>query len=570
MLTDPKDILKQYWGYDDFRASQRDIITSVLNGNDTLAVLPTGGGKSITYQIPSLAKEGLCIVISPLLSLIKDQNESLLKRDIKSIALTGGMHYKELDIALDNCVYGAIKFLFVSPERLKNTLVLERIKRMNVNLVAIDEAHCISQWGYDFRPSYLELSNLKDILPNTPFLALTASATPKVIEDIQVKLKFKNPTIINGGIERKNLSYNVLHQTNKRKKLLELLTKHSNESGIIYAHTRKDVRELAEFIIASGFKADFYHAGLSSQERIAKQNSWQKNKLNILVATTAFGMGIDKPDVRYVIHFDIPGSIESYYQETGRAGRDNDSANAYLIHNDYDIDNYINRIEQSLPDYETIKRIYQGLANTYQLAIGSGEGAVYDFDVKGFANKYNISLSALYTGLNVLERQGYISTNTGFYESSKLLISVPHQELYHIQVVNPEIDNLLKTLLRSYAGLFEDFMKIDESKIAKRLNWTEEKVRRLLRKLDSQEMVNYIERTDSPKIVFEQARVDVKYLKITKEYLRNRIEQTRYRMDSVIDYLKDNKTCRSIQLATYFGFKQTKQCGICDVCKVKS
>ncbi len=569
MLINPTDILKKYWGYDDFRASQLDIITSVLNGNDTLAILPTGAGKSITYQIPGLAKEGLCIVVSPLLSLIKDQNESLLKKGIKSIALTGGMHYKELDIALDNCIYGEVKFLFVSPERLKNDLVIERIKRMNVNLIAIDEAHCISQWGYDFRPSYLELSSLREILPKTPFLALTASATPKVIEDIQAKLKLETPTVINGGIERENLSYNVLHQTNKRKVLLELLVKHSNDSGIIYAHTRRDVRELADFIKASGFKADYYHAGLSAQERINKQEYWQKGKLNILVATTAFGMGIDKADVRYVIHFDIPSSIESYYQETGRAGRDNKAANTYLIYNDYDIDNYVNRIKQSLPDYEVIKRVYQGLANTYQLAVGSGEGSIFDFDVKAFANKYKIDLPGLYTSLNVLERQGYITTTTGFFETSKILILVNHQHLYTIQVANAETDNLFKTLLRSYAGLFEDFIKIDEAKIAKRLNWSETKVRSLLRKLHNQEIISYIERTDNPKIIFEQARQDIKYLKITKEYLKNRIEQTQYRMDSVIDYLKNNNTCRAIQLSSYFGLKQIKQCGICDVCSKK-
>lgn len=567
MLNTPQDILKKYWGYDSFRDSQLDIIQSVMNGNDILAVLPTGAGKSITYQVPTLLSDGLCIVVSPLISLIKDQNEALINRGIKSIAIAGSLHFNELDIALDNCVYGDVKFLFLSPERLNNSLVVERIKRMNVSLIAIDEAHCISEWGYDFRPKYLELYKLKELLPDTPTLALTASATPKVEEDIVEKLFLNKPKIFNSGIERHRLSYNVFDVSNKRKVLLDLLNKHSNQSGIIYAHTRRDVKELSEFISSQNHNSDFYHAGLSYDERYYKQEQWKKNKLNILVATTAFGMGIDKPDVRYVIHFDIPTSIESYYQESGRAGRDNKDSSTYLIYNDFDINNYISRVKQSIPNYDTVKRVYQGLTNTFQLPIGSGEGLSFDFNIKAFSDKYKIDLNTIYNCLNVIERQGYISTNSGFYDSSKVIIKVNHKELYNIQVANKDIDELLKTLLRSHTGLFEDFIKIDESKIAKRMNWSETKVKQLLNKLSNDNIIDYLESTNNPKIVFEQVRVDVKHLKITKEFLNNRIEQAENRMNSMVEYLRNTSTCRSIQLSAYFGITQSNKCGICDVCK---
>ena len=463
----PREILKQYWGHDDFRPMQEEIITSVLQGHDTLALLPTGGGKSVCFQVPALAAEGICVVVSPLIALMKDQVENLKTKGIQAIAIVSGMGRREVDIALDNCIYGPIKFLYISPERLASDLVRERIRYMNVNLFAVDEAHCISQWGYDFRPSYLKIADLRELHPKVPVLALTATATAQVREDIQEKLLFKQPDVYQKSFERRNLRYVVQNTENKLKKLLDVANGIQG-SGIVYVRSRKETFEIAKFYNENYIKADYYHAGLPIDERSAKQEAWKTNRTRIIVATNAFGMGIDKPDVRFVIHKDIPESLEAYYQEAGRGGRDEQRAYGVLLYNRTDRVKEEKKFQLSFPSVEEIKRIYHHLANYCQLAYEAGEGESFDLDLGEFCARHQLDAIKTLNALKFLEQDEYVSFNESVYLPSRFRFEVLNEELYNFQIQNPGWDAFIKTLLRSYGGSFENYVRLKEFDLARR------------------------------------------------------------------------------------------------------
>lgn len=413
------NILAKYWGYHSFRPLQEEIITSVLQGNDTLALLPTGGGKSVCFQVPALVQEGVCIVISPLIALMKDQVDNLQKKGISAIAITSAMHKREIDIAFDNCVYGNIKFLYLSPERLITPIAQARIQKMKVSLIAVDEAHCISQWGYDFRPSYLEIAKLRELQPKVPVLALTATATPEVVKDIQEKLRFKKANVLQKSFERKNLAYVVIGEEDKLSRLLKVVN-NVGGTGVVYVRNRKKTQEVAAFLQKNKIPADFYHAGLTPGERSQKQDSWIKNKTRVIVATNAFGMGIDKPDVRFVVHLDLPDSLEAYFQEAGRAGRDEGKAYAVMLYNEADINDLKSNVEMSFPSVEEIRQTYQALANYYQLAVGSGEGAAFDFDISELCRNYKLEPVTVFNSIRFLEKEGYISATEAVYQPSRI------------------------------------------------------------------------------------------------------------------------------------------------------
>lgn len=562
---DIHQILLQYWGYSSFRPLQEDIIRSALNGDDTLALLPTGGGKSICFQVPALAKEGICVVISPLIALMKDQVENLQKRGIKAVAIFSGMTKREIDIALDNCVYGNIKFLYVSPERLETDIFKARLEKMNVNLFAVDESHCISQWGYDFRPSYLNIIKLREMKPGVPFLALTATATPEVVIDIQQQLGFKKENVLQKSFERKNLSYVVLNEEDKNNRLLKILNKVKGTS-VVYVRSRKKTKEIAHFLINNGVSADFYHAGLINEERSRKQLDWINNKIRVIVSTNAFGMGIDKPDVRTVVHLDLPDSLEAYFQEAGRAGRDEKKAYAILLVEQADRMDLEQRIVSSFPPIEIIKQVYQALANYYQIPIGAAFSETYNFDIIAFSKQYNLPVTTAFNGLKFLEKEGYLLLSEATYNPSRIKIEVSKTVLYDFQVKHPKYDVFIKTLLRSYTGLFDNYTKINESEIAKRLSTDKTKIVAALEFLQSNQMIDYIKQTQTPQITFTTPRLDIKELSISAKNYQERKEVAIKKMESVIYYASANHKCRSEILLNYFGQKDTYRCGVCDVC----
>lgn len=562
---DIRQILLKYWGYSNFRPLQEEIVTATINGIDTLALLPTGGGKSICFQVPAMAKEGICIVVSPLIALMKDQVENLLKRNIKAIAIYSGMTKREIDIALDNCVYGNVKFLYVSPERLETEIFTERLKKMNVNLFAIDEAHCISQWGYDFRPSYLNIANLRELKPDVPFLALTATATPEVVIDIQKQLGFKNENILQKSFERKNLSYVVLNEEDKLNRLLKILTKIKGTS-VVYVRSRKKTREIAQFLYQNNISADYYHAGLTNEERTTKQHNWIENKTRVIVSTNAFGMGIDKPDVRTVVHLDLPDSLEAYFQEAGRAGRDEKKAFAVLLVEEADRMDLEQRIISSFPPIEAIKQVYQALANFFQIPIGSAYNESYNFNITIFSNQYNMQVTAVFNCLKFLEREGYLILSEAYYNPSRLRIEISKEDLYEFQVKNSKFDTFIKTILRSYSGLFENYTKIDEFELAKRLSSTKEKIVNGLSYLHQLKIIDYIKQTNLPQITFTTERLNVNDIRISPQNYKDRKEIAIKKMESVIYYSNTLHKCRSQILLTYFGENNTFRCGVCDVC----
>lgn len=557
-------ILKQYWGYDAFRPLQEDIIQSVLQGRDTLALLPTGGGKSICFQVPAMMQEGICIVVSPLIALMKDQVENLRKRGIEAIAIYSGMGYREIDIALDNCIFGKIKFLYIAPERFYSELVRERIKYMKVNFFAIDEAHCISQWGYDFRPSYLQLAALREAHPEVPILALTASATPRVVEDIQERLNFKAKNVFSKSFARPNLGYMALEEENKMNRMLRIVKKVGG-SGVIYVRNRRETQEIARFLLNHGVPADYYHAGLGIKEREGKQQAWTNNQVRVIVATNAFGMGIDKPDVRFVIHLDIPDSLEAYYQEAGRAGRDGKKAFPVLLYNQEDRERLWKTYQDSFPSVTFIQQTYHHLANHYQIAYGAGKGMSVDFDLVEFARKYQLEVMQTMSALKFLERDGWISVSEAVFIPSRFKFEVDFHELYKFQVQAAKYDPLIKAILRTYGGVFDFYVPINEYEFAKKLGVSYETIVQLLEGLEKQQIGSYLRSTDKPQLQFLQPRVDYKNLYIDTEFIRERKQVKGEQIQAIYRFL-DTKACRSKTILYYFGEENSTYCGECDLC----
>lgn len=562
---DIKQLLLKYWGYSQYRPLQEEIIDSILKGNDTLALLPTGGGKSICFQVPALAQEGICVVVSPLIALMKDQVDSLLKRNIKAVAIHSGMSKREVDIVLDNCVYGNIKLLYVSPERLETEIFKERFKKMKVSFIAIDEAHCISEWGYDFRPSYLNIAKLREQNPTIPFLALTATATKEVVIDIQKQLGFKKDNVLQKSFERKNLGYVVVKEENKLERLLILLKK-IDGTAIIYVRSRKKTKEIASFLYKNSISVDFYHAGLSNDERTQKQHNWMANKTRVIVSTNAFGMGIDKSDVRLVVHLDLPDSLEAYFQEAGRAGRDEEKAYAILLFEEADRMDIEQRVVNSFPDIEMIKNVYQALANFYQIPVGSGLNQSYLFNISDFSKQYNLNVYSVFNCLKFLEKEGYLILTEAYYSPSKIKMELKKDDLYEFQVKNKKYDLFIKTILRAYAGLFENYIKIDEFEIAKNLKTSKDTVVKVLSYLKKLNVIDYVEQTSLPQLIYSTARIDATNLNISKQHYHDRKVIAIKKMESVIYYAATNHKCRSQILLAYFGEKDTYRCGICDVC----
>lgn len=560
-----QQILTRYWGHSSFRPMQEEIIESVLAGNDTLALLPTGGGKSICFQVPAMASDGICIVISPLIALMKDQVQNLKARGIPAVAVVSGMKKSEVDIALDNCVYGKEKFLYVSPERLTSDIFIERLKLMKVNLLAIDEAHCISQWGYDFRPSYLKISEIRQYIPNVPILALTATATKNVVTDIQQKLLFKKENVFRKSFERKNLAYIVLYEEDKLSRLLKVV-RNVKGSGVVYVRTRKRTSEIAEFLRRNSVSAAAYHAGMLTSDRSKVQDDWIKEKIRVVVATNAFGMGIDKGNVRFVVHIDSPDSIEAYYQEAGRAGRDEEKAYGVLLYNQNDREELERRLELGFPEMSKIRNVYQALANYFQLPVGSGLGVSFDFDIHSFCSNYNFQVAETYSCLKILEMQGLISMSDTAALQSRLMFLVKANDLYEYQVKNPKFDHFIKLLLRSYEGVFDDFVNINENDISSRGNISKDETIRLLNQLQQLKILQYIPQSESPQLTFAEVRLDQKDLYIDRENLALRKDLAMEKARSFLHYAETGNRCRSQMLVAYFGETDTERCGVCDYC----
>ncbi len=562
-------LLKHYWGHSTFRPLQENIIQSILDGTDTLALLPTGGGKSICFQVPALAMDGVCVVISPLIALMKDQVDNLTKRGIKACAVYSGMKKQEIDVLLDNCVYGKIKFLYLSPERLSSELVKVRLCKMKISFLAIDEAHCISQWGYDFRPAYLRIAELRELLPQQKILALTATATPEVVKDIQQQLNFKNSKVFIASFERKNLAYIVLQEEDKWNRLLKIVTSLKG-AGIIYARNRKRTQEIALFLQRNSITADYYHAGLSPQVRDTKQNNWMLNNCRIMVCTNAFGMGIDKPDVRFVVHLELPDSLEAYFQEAGRAGRDGNKSYGIVLFQSVDSNESMHRLKQGFPTVSEIKSVYQALCNYYKLAIGSGLEITFDFDSADFCNTFNLKANHVFNCLKFLEKEEYLSLSDSSKTNAKLKILLNKQTLFDFQVANKDLDILIKTILRSYSGAFDEFILISETELAKRTAQKKEDIIKQLNYLNKLKVISYFPQSFLPQLTFTRARVDVKKLTISAEVLSKRFELAAQKLNAVIHYAESTKLCRSQMLLHYFGESTAGFCGVCDVCLAKN
>jgi ATP-dependent DNA helicase RecQ len=543
---------------------QQPIIEAVMQGHDALALLPTGGGKSVCYQVPALAMDGICIVVSPLIALMKDQVDNLQAKGIEALAIVSGMGKREVDIALDNCIYGPVKFLYLSPERLVSELVQERIKYMKVNLIAVDEAHCISQWGYDFRPPYLHIADLRQLHPKVPILALTATATAEVREDIQDKLLFKERNVFQQSFERKNISYRVQHEENKLRRMLEV-ARSVNGSGIVYVRSRKETTELSKFFNDHNIPADYYHAGLSGDTRTSKQEQWKNNHIRIIVATNAFGMGIDKPDVRFVMHKDLPESLEAYYQEAGRGGRDEQKAYAILLYNELDRQKQQRKFEVSFPSIEEIKQVYHYLANYYQLAYGAGEGLSFDLDLAEFSSRFKLDALKSLNALKFLEQGEYLSFNESVFLPSRFQFEIGHDELYNFQIQNPAWDPFVKTLLRSYGGAFDNYARIREFDIARRTNLSVQQVTEALEQLNAFEVISYLPQTDKPQVTYLKPRQTSANLWIDRQNLEMRRAGYLKKMEAMLSYTETMK-CRSQQLLAYFNEPGAPKCGICDVC----
>lgn len=562
-----RQTLIRIWGFSDFRPLQEDIIHSVSEeGKDTLGLLPTGGGKSIIFQVPALVNDGMCLVITPLIALMKDQVENLNSKNIKAGAVYSGMTIQEIDLVLNNCVYGAYKFLYLSPERLDSELFITRLPKMKINLIAVDEAHCISQWGYDFRPAYLKIANIRKYFPEVPVLALTATATKDVVDDIQKQLLFKENNVFRKSFERKNLVYLVRNTEDKFRYLLRIVSK-IRGSGIVYVRNRKKTKEIAVFLQQNGIKADYYHAGLENKMKDVKQQNWKSARTKVIVATNAFGMGIDKADVRFVVHMDLPDSLEAYYQEAGRAGRDEKAAFAVLLYNDSDKLKIEKRASTNFPEKEFIKRVYIALGNYYQLPVGAGKGRMLDFKISDFVSKFNLPVLQTYSALKLLENDGYLELAEEFFSHSKVMFIASQQDLYKFQVANKRFDPFVKLILRTYTGLFSTFTSIDEEFLAKKANSKIEIILDYLIKLDQAKIIKYIPQRKLPFIIYTEERLEEKNLRISKENYENRKENYYKKINAVIEYASTCNKCRSQILLTYFDENNATRCGQCDVCR---
>lgn len=564
------EVLQKYWGYSKFRPLQEEIILSVLEGNDTLALLPTGGGKSLCFQVPAMCLEGICIVISPLIALMKDQVENLRKKGISAFAIFTGMSRREIDIILDHCVFGKVKFLYVSPERLQTDIFRERLKKMQVALLAIDEAHCISQWGYDFRPPYLQIAEIREFIPNVPCIALTATATDVVKGDIQEKLHFKpNRKVFQKSFARANLSYSCFYEENKLQKLLQIL-QNVQGSAVVYANSRKKVQEIAQVLAQHKISADFYHAGLKNEERNRKQELWIKNKIRVIVATNAFGMGIDKPDVRVVVHWELPSSLEAYYQEAGRAGRDEKKAYAVALYDKNDLDNLQIQVLKSYPAPATIRNVYQMLANYYQLAVGSGAMASFDFDFNDFIKTFNLDANEAHFSLKILCDENILHLSEAYFSPSKLLFLLNHNDLYAFQIANKNAEPIIQLLLRMYGGeLLTHFCKISEQAIAQKAGTSIENVIRTLENLEKMRVVIYEKQKDKPQLTFIVPRQNAENLQLDWQKINQRKERDLRKAKAVIHYVQHESRCRTQLLLEYFGEISYEPCGICDICLKK-
>jgi len=558
------DILSKYWGYNAFREPQDRIIESVVSGIDTLALMPTGGGKSICYQVPALMGDGITIVISPLIALMKDQVYQLKKRNIQAEAIYSGMHYNEIDRIFSNCVYGNVKLLYISPERLKTRLAEARIRQMKVDLLAIDEAHCISQWGYDFRPAYMEIFNFREWHPEVPFLALTATATPRVINDIQERLQFSKKHVIRSSFYRSNLAYVVSYEEDKRSKLLDILNKIQG-SGIVYAHTRRMCKEIAVFLRQHKFSVDYYHAGLDRIARSQKQDDWISGKTRIIVATNAFGMGIDHPHVRLVVHLQPPPNLEAYFQEAGRAGRDGQKAFSVLIYNEYDLTKLDEFFESSYPNITEIRSVYQGIGSYHKIAYGVLPEDSIDFDLVRFAAHYQLNPMMVLNALRILQENNYLYVTEAVFVPSKLVFNVNKEEFYNHLLTNPEDAELMRTLLRIYQGIFDQETSIDEYKLASFLKISRDNLVQKLNKLSQLEIIRYVPSKDAPQLVFLTPRIQIEGLVIDMVQYRNLKQWRRSMLDAVIRFVKTPQ-CRSQLLLQYFGEDISSECRICDVC----
>ncbi|MDQ2721091.1 MAG: RecQ family ATP-dependent DNA helicase [Bacteroidota bacterium] len=565
-MNNPSEILRKYWGYDSFRPLQLEIIQSILSGHDTLALMPTGGGKSICFQVPSLAREGLCLVVSPLIALMKDQVMNLKKRGIPALSIYSGMTFIEVKKTLQNAAYGNFKFLYVSPERLETDLFLEFLSSMKINLIAVDEAHCVSQWGYDFRPPYLRIATIREYFPNVPVLALTASATLEVQKDICEKLGFKkDQKSFHQSFERPNLSYSVFDLSSRQNKLISILNKIPG-SGIVYCKSRKRTKEIAELLKLNGISADHYHAGLSNDERNSRQEDWINNKTRIISCTNAFGMGIDKPDVRTVIHYDVPDALENYYQEAGRAGRDEQKAYAVLFYNDLELNELKKQSAIRFPSKEMIRKVYAALCNYFQLASGCGEGVSYDFDINNFVKKFNLEAFVVNSALKILEQEELISYSEQFFSPSTIEFTVSKSDLELFEKNYPQYDEVIKGLLRFYEGIFDFPASINETQLSKFVSIKKDSLINSLNDIQRMGIITYTPQKEKPQIQFLQNRVNASDLIINEKNILKRKHAFEKRLEAMVDYTKNQMSCRSGIIANYFNDFNVRPCCICDNC----
>ncbi len=568
-----KGILKQYWGYDDFRGIQKEIIESICSGHDTLGLMPTGGGKSITFQVPALAQKGVSIVITPLIALMKDQVDHLLRRGIKAAAIYSGLTHEEIIITLENCIFGDVKLLYVSPERLASELFQTKLRHMKVSFITVDEAHCISQWGYDFRPSYLEIANIRKLLPGVPVLALTATATPAVVDDICEKLsrseecgvRSERFNVFRMSFVRKNLVYVVRQANDKREQLIHILSRLQG-TAIVYVRSRQRTKEYAELLMKAGISATFYHAGLDTSVKDERQQAWQEGKTRVIVATNAFGMGIDKPDVRVVIHIDCPDSIEAYFQEAGRAGRDGLRSYAVLLYNNGDKRKLEKRVADTFPEKDYIRQVYEHLAFFYQIGVGSGYNHTFEFNIDKFCHAFHHFPIQVDSALKILTRAGYIEYTEEQDNQARLMFTISRGELYKLENNSPNEDKIITTLLRNYGGLFTDYHYIDEGFLASQTALEPQQVYQTLKGLGQRHILHFIPQKKTPYIRYTQRREDKEYLQFTPAIYEERLDQFRQRIQAVIQYATDDQVCRSRQLLRYFGETDSHDCGLCDVC----
>jgi ATP-dependent DNA helicase RecQ len=558
-------LLKQYWGYDSFRGIQEEIINSISENKDTLGLMPTGGGKSITFQVPALAKDGLCLVITPLIALMKDQVQNLRKRGIKALSIYSGMSRQDIITTLENCIFGNYKFLYISPERLDTEIFRTKLRKMKVSMITVDESHCISQWGYDFRPAYLKIAEIRELLPDVPVLALTATATPEVVKDIQARLHFRRENVFRMSFERSNLAYIVRKTDNKTGELLHILRSMPG-SAIVYVRNRRRTKEITELLNNEDITADFYHAGLDDATKDIRQHRWQSGGSRVMVATNAFGMGIDKPDVRIVIHMDLPDSIEAYFQEAGRAGRDGQKAYAVILYAKADKTTLHKRIPDTFPEKEYIKDVYEHLQYYYQMAMGDGLDCVREFNIEDFCRKFKYFPVPVDSALKILTQAGYLEYTGEQDNTSRLLFTIRRDELYRLREMGDDMDKLIQTVLRSYTGVFTDYTYINEDSLAIRTGLTRRQIYEQLVHLAKLRIVSYIPRKKTPYIIYTRERIEAQLIHISPEIYEERKARYETRINAMLEYVTNDTLCRSRMLLDYFGEKNEHNCGQCDTC----